>query len=100
LAIFCKFFAVYKLISKAITLGGLSLGLLNFGDRTAQIAGLIFTSVSILAMGYSLWLFLTRAARLRRKESGPYDERVGPTFLVLILFGAVMVNFVMRLKHL
>ncbi|KAI9026861.1 VTC domain-containing protein [Hyaloraphidium curvatum] len=79
----------------SVTLGGLSMGLLNFGSHTGQIAGLIFTGIALLTMVYALLIFITRAGRLRRKEPGPYDERVGPTMLVLVLTIAVAINVVL-----
>lgn len=71
------------------------MGLLNFGSRTGQLAGLLFTGISLLTMAYALFIFITRAGRLRRKEMGPYDERVGPTLLVLVLTIAVVLNVVL-----
>lgn len=71
------------------------MGLLNFGNKIGQLAGLIFTAIALLTMAYALMIFITRAGRLRRKEPGPYDERVGPTFLVLVLTGAVIMNVVL-----
>jgi hypothetical protein len=46
-------------------------------------------------MAYAFLIFITRAGRLRRKEPGPYDERVGPTLVVLILTAGVVLNVVL-----
>ncbi|KAI8929070.1 VTC domain-containing protein [Entophlyctis helioformis] len=54
-----------------IVLGGLALGLLNFGD---------------------VW----RAHKIRTRDAGPYDDRTGPTVLVIVLFFAVMTNFYLK----
>ncbi|KAJ3182312.1 vacuolar transporter chaperone [Geranomyces variabilis] len=76
-----------------IVLGGLALGLLNFGDRVGQISGLVFTLVAMLFMVYALFLYQWRAHKIRNRDAGPYDDRVGPTVLVIVLFFAVMINF-------
>ena len=86
-----------------IVLGGLALGLLNFGDQVGQIAGVLFTAVSMLFMIYALFLYQWRAEKIRNRgkfivtvDGGAYDDRVGPTILVVALFGAVIVNFYLK----
>lgn len=46
-------------------LGGLALGLLNFGDRVGMISGVVFTIVSLLFMLYALALYHWRAGKYR-----------------------------------
>ncbi|ORZ32811.1 VTC domain-domain-containing protein [Catenaria anguillulae PL171] len=77
-------------------IAGLALGLLNFGDRIAQIAGIIFTINAMGIMMYGLYLFLWRAEKIRNREAGPYDDRGGPTFVVLTLFFAMSINFYLK----
>ncbi|KAJ2706687.1 hypothetical protein H4R19_004989, partial [Coemansia spiralis] len=81
----------------AIVLGSLALGLLNFGDRTGKIAGAAFTVIAMLVMVYALTLFQWRAERIRRRDAGPYDDRVGPTILVVVLISAVVLNFALKI---
>ncbi|KAJ2846851.1 hypothetical protein IWW36_004149 [Coemansia brasiliensis] len=81
----------------AIVLGSLALGLLNFGDSTGKIAGAAFTVIAMLVMVYALMLFQWRAERIRRRESGPYDDRIGPTVLVVVLISAVVLNFYLKI---
>ncbi|KAJ2166407.1 hypothetical protein IW143_002587 [Coemansia sp. RSA 520] len=81
----------------AIVLGSLALGLLNFGDSTGKIAGAAFTVIAMFVMIYALMLFQWRADRIRRRESGPYDDRVGPTILVVVLISAVVLNFYLKI---
>ncbi|KAJ3005913.1 vacuolar transporter chaperone [Thoreauomyces humboldtii] len=76
-----------------IVLGGLALGLLNFGDRVGQISGLVFTLVAMMFMVYALFLYQWRAHKIRNRDAGPYDDRIGPTVLVIVLFFAIMINF-------
>ncbi|KAJ1957422.1 GTPase regulator Nrf1 [Dipsacomyces acuminosporus] len=83
----------------AIVLGSLALGLLNFGDQTGKIAGAAFTLVAMIVMVYALMLFQWRAERIRRRDAGPYDDRRGPTVLVVVLICAILVNFYLRFVH-
>ncbi|KAJ1946577.1 GTPase regulator Nrf1 [Linderina macrospora] len=83
----------------AIVLGSLALGLLNFGDSTGKIAGAAFTIVAMCVMVYALMLFQWRAERIRQRDSGPYDDRKGPTVLVAVLICAILVNFYLRFTH-
>ncbi|KAJ3338457.1 vacuolar transporter chaperone [Gonapodya sp. JEL0774] len=80
----------------SITLGGLSLGLLNFGDFTARLAGIIFTLISLLVMIYATVIFRARATNIRMRGAGPYDEVYGPTAIVGVLVAASLVNFWMK----
>jgi uncharacterized membrane protein YidH (DUF202 family) len=79
-----------------IVLGGLALGLLNFGDRVGQISGLLFTLVAMMFIIYALFLFQWRAHQIRNRHPGPYDDRVGPTVLVTALFFAILTNFYLK----
>lgn len=80
-------------------LGGLSVGLLNFGDRVGQISATLFTVVAIGAMLYSLTVYHWRASAIRKRGAGLYDDRVGPTLLCVALLLAIVVNFVLRLFY-
>jgi len=81
-----------------VTLGGLSLGLLNFGDNAGIIAGLIFSTIAVVSLLYSLYMFLHRGTLIRKKEAGPYQDVMGPGVLVATLFMAFLVNFALRLN--
>lgn len=77
-------------------LGGLAIGLLNFGDKVGQISAGLFTLVAIAAMLYALVTFHWRAKAIRIRGQGGFDDRFGPTVLSLALLAAVIVNFVLR----
>lgn len=80
----------------AVILGGLAVGLLNFGDRAGRLSGLLFTAVAMAAMVYALVTFHWRANSIRRRGQGGFDDRWGPTVLAIALVAAVIVNFVLR----
>jgi hypothetical protein len=37
--------------------------------------------------------------KISRRDAGPYDDRVGPTVLVIALFLCVITNFWLRFSH-
>merc|ERR1712070_995172 len=79
-----------------VVLGGLAVGLLNFGDRVGKISAGMFTFVAMSIMIYALVTYHWRANAIRKRGSGPYDDRLGPTVLCLALFAAVVTNFILR----
>ncbi|KNZ74822.1 Vacuolar transporter chaperone 1 [Termitomyces sp. J132] len=95
-----------------VVLGGLAVGLLNFGDKVGKISAALFSIVAMAIMVYALYTYHWRAASIRRGGKGPYDDRLGPTILCVALLGitpftlgvetsnpflvAVIVNFVLR----
>jgi uncharacterized membrane protein YidH (DUF202 family) len=80
-----------------VILGGLAIGLLNFGDKVGKISAGLFTLVAMMAMVYALFTFHWRARSIRMRGQGGFDDRLGPTILTITLFAAVIVNFVLRL---
>ncbi|KAH0613286.1 uncharacterized protein LAJ45_05228 [Morchella importuna] len=79
-----------------VILGSLAIGLLNFGDRVGRISAGLFTFVAMGAMMYALATFHWRAAAIRKRGQGSFDDRFGPTVLAITLLCAVVVNFVLR----
>ncbi|KAG0146000.1 hypothetical protein CROQUDRAFT_545618 [Cronartium quercuum f. sp. fusiforme G11] len=79
-----------------VVLGGLAVGLLNFGDRVGRISAGIFTIVAMGVMIYALITFHWRADAIRKRGSGNYDDRYGPTVLCIALLVAVVTNFILR----
>lgn len=79
-----------------VILGGLAVGLLNFGDQVGRISAGLFTLVAMAAMIYALFTFHWRAKSIRQRGQGGFDDRIGPTVLALALLAAVIVNFVLR----
>lgn len=82
-----------------VMLGGLGVGLLNFGDKVGQISAGLFTLVAMGTMIYALVTYHWRAAAIRRRGSGPYDDRFGPILLCFLLLVAVVVNFFLKMKY-
>jgi uncharacterized membrane protein YidH (DUF202 family) len=76
-----------------VVLGGLAMGLLNFGDRIGRLSAVLFTVIAMGVMMYALYTFHWRATKIRNREAAPYDDRVGPTVLCIFLLAAVCINF-------
>lgn len=79
-----------------VILGGLAIGLLNFGDNVGRISAGLFTLVAMATMVYALITFHWRARSIRMRGQGGFDDRLGPTVLAGALLAAVVVNFVLR----
>ncbi|KAF2652491.1 vacuolar transporter chaperone 1 [Lophiostoma macrostomum CBS 122681] len=79
-----------------VILGGLAIGLLNFGDLVGRISAALFTAVAVGAMIYALFTFHWRAKSIRQRGQGSFDDRFGPTVLTIALFAAIVVNFGLR----
>ncbi|GBC09375.1 hypothetical protein RclHR1_08800008 [Rhizophagus clarus] len=82
----------------SVTLGAVALGLLNFGDKVTVTAAALLTTITMAVMLYALGTYLWRVRKIRKRESGPYEDRYGPTFVCLLLLISVIVNFMLRLR--
>jgi uncharacterized membrane protein YidH (DUF202 family) len=80
-----------------VILGGLAIGLLNFGDQVGRISAGLFTFVAMATMIYALFTYHWRARSIRQRGQGGFDDRFGPTVLAIMLLAAVVVNFVLRI---
>ncbi|CAO3642199.1 unnamed protein product [Cunninghamella blakesleeana] len=80
-----------------VVLGGLAIGLLNFGDKIGQISALIFTIIAMFVMLYSLYTFHWRANKIRNRLNASYDDRFGPSMLCVLLLAGVTVNLYLRM---
>lgn len=81
-----------------VILGGLAIGLLNFGDRIGRISAGLFTLIAMAAMIYALVAFHWRAQSIRQRGQSGFDDRFGPSVLAVALLAAVIVNFVLRIQ--
>lgn len=50
----------------------------------------------MMTMVYALITYHWRANAIRKRGSGPYDDRFGPTMLCIFLLAAVVTNFALR----
>ncbi|OCF34570.1 vacuolar transporter chaperone 1 [Kwoniella heveanensis BCC8398] len=71
----------------AVVLGGLAVGLLNFGDKVGKISAAMYTIIVVYQM---------RARSIRLRTGAPYDDRLGPTVLCVCLLTAIVTNFILK----
>lgn len=82
----------------AVVLGGLAVGLLNFGGTsvTRLVSAGLYTLIALGVMIYALVVYQLRARSIRLRTGAPYDDRLGPTILCVCLLGAIVTNFVLK----
>jgi hypothetical protein len=69
---------------------------INFGEkptRASFIAAGAFTVVAMLALIYSLTIYIYRSSSIRNRKAARYHDKYGPTFLMAILIFALIINF-------
>lgn len=76
----------------AIFLGGISTALVGFGNSHARASGYLFAGVSVIFTLYALYLYHWRAERIRLRDPGPYDDRLGPNFVAIVFVLAMVAN--------
>lgn len=82
----------------SIFLGGISTALVGLGNAHARISGYIFAVVSILFTIYALYLYQWRAEKIRQKDPGPYDDRIGPMVVVIVFLAAMTINIIFTIS--
>ncbi|ORD93360.1 polyphosphate synthase put [Enterospora canceri] len=86
----------------AIFLGGIGTAMLGLANYKANVCGAMLIVVAIVFAIYALHLFYWRAARIRVRDAGPYDDTTGPVVLVgvfiLALLFSVYFKFPMKKK--
>ncbi|KAL2217731.1 vacuolar transporter chaperone 4 [Thermoascus aurantiacus ATCC 26904] len=86
----------------SIILGSIAATLLNFGrDAVTLTASWAFTVLAVLALLYSLVLYIWRVDKIRKRRDVKrvYHEKWGPTLLCIGLVVAVAFNFALRMRH-
>jgi len=71
----------------SVVLAGLSVGLLNFGDKVGKISAGMFTIVAMGVMLYALFTFHWRSKAIRQRTNAGFSDQLGPTMICLSLLG-------------
>ncbi|PHH49760.1 Vacuolar transporter chaperone 4 [Ceratocystis fimbriata CBS 114723] len=80
----------------SIYIGTIAVTLLNFGTKPTAASFIVsgtFTLIAILALLYSVGIYLYRSEAIRTKRVAKYYDRWGPSILCGCLFAAVALNF-------
>ncbi|KAI1166822.1 vacuolar transporter chaperone 4 [Nemania serpens] len=86
----------------SIYVGAVAVTLLNFGEkpnRLAFVAAGVFTLLAVLALCYSVGIYLYRSKGIRERKVIRYYDKVGPSVLCGALFISVALNFAFEGKE-
>ncbi|KAL5368211.1 SPX domain-containing protein [Cryptosporidium parvum] len=72
-------------MNMSVLLATISVSLLSFGTQVGRICGLIMAPVAIFFIAYSYYIYLKRNRALETKEPISYNDKFGPTLLVMCL---------------
>ncbi|KAI9498719.1 VTC domain-containing protein [Zychaea mexicana] len=76
-----------------------ALMLLNFGDGVSKIAGATFFGISMVLALYAFGRYRYRAWQITNRPRIRYDDIYGPIGLCILVVGALIVNFVLRMQQ-
>jgi uncharacterized membrane protein YidH (DUF202 family) len=89
-------------LNNAVFIGTIATTLLNFippDDSRGLIIAAFFTFAALLAIAYSVGIFVYRTRRLRERHAeGLYYDKYGPTALCFVLFLALATNIGLRVE--
>ncbi|KAF4626034.1 hypothetical protein G7Y89_g12129 [Cudoniella acicularis] len=85
----------------SIYLSTIAATLLNFGSKPTRLSFLAsgsFMVVAVMALLYSVAIYLYRSSAIRTRKAIKYHDSIGPTILCTALFIAVVLNMGFELK--
>ncbi|KAG6813966.1 hypothetical protein H0H92_005221 [Tricholoma furcatifolium] len=92
-----------KWMNTAVFIGSIATTLLNFipaDDPRGLISAAFFTFAALLAIAYSVGIFVYRSYKLRERHAeGLYYDKYGPTVLCAVLFLALATNIGLRVSE-
>lgn len=59
----------------------------------------LYTLVAVMALVYSVIIYLYRSRAIRERRAARYHDKWGPSVLCMSLLGAIIVNFVYELRE-
>ena len=83
----------------SVQLASIAVAIVAFAENNewSQLYGALLLPVAIAFCCYSLFVFIKRSNMIRRKDPGPYEDRVGPIVLAVMLGFAIFINFFVKL---
>lgn len=86
----------------SILLAGASIAIVAFADANpwSQLYGVILLPIAIAFIIYAMYQYTKRAAMIRRREPGPYEDIIGPTVLGIMLMLSIVAQFSIKLYSL
>ncbi|KAH7925842.1 hypothetical protein BV22DRAFT_1010405 [Leucogyrophana mollusca] len=84
-------------LNLAVLLGTLALALFNASDEIiARSFAYTYALISVGVLIYGFLLYQSRITMIRKRDPGHYDQIVGPVIISILLFLAVLANFLIR----
>ncbi|WPH00570.1 vacuolar transporter chaperone 4 [Acrodontium crateriforme] len=83
----------------SIILGSIAATLLNFGDTISLVSAWAFTVVAVIALMYSMGIYLWRVDKIKNRRAVSFHDKWGPSALCLGLVVAVSISFAYRFTH-
>lgn len=86
----------------AILLSTFALTLFNSAgadDKLGKGMGLVYAVIAVLMLGYAYFMHEKRRRWIASKHGGDMDDLKGPIFLSVVLFAAVLANFILRVNQ-
>jgi SPX domain protein involved in polyphosphate accumulation/uncharacterized membrane protein YidH (DUF202 family) len=80
----------------SIFLGGVGTAMIGLGNTHAYLIGVMLIAVAAIFSFYALYLFHFRAARIRIKDPGPYEDLMGPSILTGIFIIVMLLAFIFK----
>jgi len=83
-------------LNMAVLLSSVAVGLIGLGgsdDLATKYGGIVLLAVGLFFAVYAICMFHWRANKIRARDGRPYDDRFGPTVLVVALIGSLLFNF-------
>jgi hypothetical protein len=68
-------------------------------ESNSKIYGLTILPVAISFIVYALFQYTKRAAMIKRKDPGPYEDLIGPVVLSLMLMLCIFMNFFVKIME-
>jgi uncharacterized membrane protein YidH (DUF202 family) len=83
----------------SVLLAGASVAIVAFADNSnpwSQLYGVMLLPVAISFICYSMYQYARRAAMIRQRAPGPYEDTVGPTVLGIMLMLSILAQFAIK----
>jgi len=85
----------------SLLLGALSLALFNASnDSVARNFAITYAIISVGVIVYGYVTYQKRITMIRKRDPGFFDEIIGPVFICVALFFAILSNFIIRVQEL
>lgn len=88
-------------LNTAILIGTLALALFNASEEpVGRRFAYVYAAISVGVVIYGFALYQSRISMIRKRDPGHYDAIVGPVVVSVLLFFAVLANFIIRVREL